>query len=162
MRSFSIRGISEPIQRFAFSGRVVDFWSPDGAEHLIVTHDGQNIFDRKTSTHGFTWRIAQVSNKVFESHGRWPPAVIAVFHSGKKSNPNGRSLDLAPQKFSEEGMRPSHYIPADIRVEHLRSDHYLDQIYDVIVPTLIPDVAKFAHHRRAMLGSSMGGIATDY
>jgi len=136
VRSYSIRGISEPIQRFDFSGRTVDFWSPDGAEHLIVTHDGQNIFDRKTSTNGFTWRIAQVSQRVFESHGYRPPAVIAVFHSGKKSNPNGRALDLAPQKFFEEGMRPTRYVPAEITLDQLQSDRYLDQIYDEIVPSL--------------------------
>ena len=162
VRSYSIRGIREPIQRFDFSGRTVDFWSPYGAEHLIVTHDGQNIFDRKTSTNGFTWRIAQVSQRVFESHGYRPPAVIAVFHSGKKSNPNGRALDLAPQKFFEEGMRPTRYVPAEITLDQLQSDRYLDQVYDEIVPSLVPDMNVFAHHRRALLGSSMGGIATLY
>lgn len=162
VKSYSIRGVREPIHRFDFDGRRVDLWRPAGSEHLLVTHDGQNVFDRRTSTNGFTWRIAQTASRIFKERGLTPPTVIAIFHSGNRQNPHGRALDLAPEDFFREGMRPTRNVPTDITLDQLRGNLYLDQIYEEIVPALAPDAKNFAHARRALLGSSMGAISTLY
>lgn len=162
VKSYSVRGVREPIERFEFSGRRVDMWRPQGSQHLLVTHDGQNIFDRKTSTNGFTWRIAQTASRVFNQLGLPAPNVVAVFHSGSRENPHGRALDLAPEDFFKEGMRPTRNVPAEITLDQLGGNRYLDQIYDEIVPKLLPDFEKIPQSNRALLGSSMGAIATLY
>ena len=162
VKSYSVRGVREPIERFDFDGRRVDLWRPSGSQHLLVTHDGQNVFDRRTSSNGFTWRIAQTASRVFDENGLAAPTVIAVFHSGNRGNPHGRALDLAPEDFFKEGMRPTRNVPAEITLDQLRGNLYLDQIYEEIVPSLIPDAKKFSQANRALLGSSMGAIATLY
>ena len=162
IESYSIRGIREPIRRYAFGERLVDLWSPPESDHLLVTHDGQNIFDRRRATHGFTWRIAQVARKTFPKRGHSLPTVVAVFHSGSRKNPNGRTFDLSPEHFFREGMRPAQHIPQGISLENLNGDKYLDQIFDEIIPALIGDVERFSHANRALLGSSMGGLSTLY
>lgn len=162
VKSYAIRGVREPIERFDFGSRVVDFWGPPDSQHLLVTHDGQNIFDRKTSTNGFTWRIAQTASRVFKECGLPAPSVVAVFHSGSRQNPHGRALDLAPEDFFKEGMRPTRNVPADITLDQLGGNLYLDQIYEEIIPALIPESKRFLPMNRALLGSSMGAIATLY
>ena len=162
VKSYSVRGVREPIERFDFAGRRVDLWRPGGSQHLLVTHDGQNIFDRRTSTNGFTWRIAQTASRVFNEHGLAAPTVVAVFHSGNRDNPHGRAFDLAPEDFFKEGMRPTRNVPAEITLDQLRGNLYLDQIYEEIVPSLVPDAKNFSPANRALLGSSMGAIATLY
>jgi enterochelin esterase-like enzyme len=162
VKSYAVRGVREPIERFDFDGRRVDLWRPSGSQHLLVIHDGQNVFDRRTSTNGSTWRIAQTASRVFNELGLAAPTVVAVFHSGNRENPHGRALDLAPEDFFKEGMRPTRNVPAEITLDQLRGNLYLDQIYEEIVPSLIPDAKKFSQSNRALLGSSMGAIATLY
>lgn len=51
IKRFQVRGIPGAVTRADFSGRIVDFWAPDGgSDHVLIAHDGQNIFDRKTAT----------------------------------------------------------------------------------------------------------------
>jgi len=162
VKSYSIRGVREPIQRFDFDGRSVDLWRPSGSTHLLVTHDGQNIFDRRTATNGFTWRIAQTASRIFRQYGIPTPTVVAVFHSGSRQNPDGRALDLAPEDFFKEGMRPTRNVTTDITLDQLRGNLYLDEIYENIVPALAPEAKNFPVANRALLGSSMGAISTLY
>lgn len=162
-KTFYIRGLAVPVQRVRIASRTIDYWAPKGSEHLIVTHDGQNIFDRRTATRGFTWRLAQQASDLFLEHGMKPPTIVAVFHSGNDPEPHGRALDLTPEIYFRSGMPVLTPVPAGITTDQLRGNSYLDQIFDLILPNIFERIGQsFTFERRALLGSSMGGLATLY
>jgi enterochelin esterase-like enzyme len=131
-----------------------------GSEHLLIAHDGQNVFDGKTSTHrGQTWKMAQAAINVAQEGDISPPAIIAVWHSSSKEDPWGRAKDLAPEKFFNAGAHvDSRWAISDPTVV-LHSDSYLEQIFTEIVPTIY---GEYSPEKTAVIGSSMGGLATLY
>lgn len=156
---FQIRGVPGSVTRTIIEDRIVDFWAPPNPTHLLVAHDGQNVFDPRTATRRSTWRMAQNAIKVFEDHGLTPPAIIGVFHSGSKQDPNGRLKDLTPQDAFKTEVKP--LIVTDLKLDELRGNEYQNQIAKVIVPKIL-DHLNFApsFENRAMIGASMGGLAT--
>jgi predicted alpha/beta superfamily hydrolase len=143
--------------------RTVDYVAPQGSEHLIVAHDGQNVFDRKVATNRFTWRLAQQASRIFQEANLRPPTILAIFNSTSDLDPHGRALELTPERFFREGLKVTGKVPPGVTVDHLRGDAYLDDIFESILPIISEreslDIG-FAH--RALLGSSMGGLATLY
>ena len=163
VKSFQIRRVSGAVNRVEFDGRLVDYWSPAvPTQHLLIAHDGQNIFDRATSTHRTTWQMAQSAIRVSNEIGIIPPAIIGVFHSRSATNPWGRILDLAPQDPFQNGV-PAYQASDEISLENLQGNNYLDQITNVIAPTICQnlrlDISKLD---KAIIGSSLGGLASLY
>ena len=80
IKRYQIRGVPGEVVRTRFGDRTVDYWTPrGGSEHLLIAHDGQNIFDGTTSTHrGQTWKLAQSAIQVAHEAGVKPPTIIAV------------------------------------------------------------------------------------
>lgn len=161
IKRYQIRGVSGEVIRTRFGDRIVDHWSSrGGSDYLLIAHDGQNIFDGTTSTHPRqTWKMAQTAVGVATEFGLQPPVIIAVWHSSSKSNPWGRAKDLAPQKFftKDTYVDPRYKVSDPSFAPH--SDEYLNQIFSEIVP------AVFGAHtpeKTAVIGSSMGGLATLY
>lgn len=165
IKRYQIRGVSGEVNRVKISDRIVDYWIPKGAtEHLLIAHDGQNVFDGKTSTHRrSTWEMAQSASRVSANLGLTPPAIIAIFHSGSKSDPHGRAKDLSPQRFFQEDVvvNSKNVVKADL--DNLRGDQYLNKIFDEIVPLILSAYElEISISNRAMIGSSMGGLSTLY
>ena len=161
IKRFQIRGVPGEVVRTRFDDRIVDYWAPrGGSDHLLIAHDGQNVFDGTTSTHRRqTWKMAQSVIDVAQEKGITPPAIVAVWHSATKENPWGRAKDLAPQKFFTEGayVDPRWAIKDSSIVLH--SDSYLEQIFEQIVPAIH---GAYSPEKTAVIGSSMGGLATLY
>jgi hypothetical protein len=161
IKRFQVRGVPGEVVRVQFGARTVDYWIPKGGtDRLLIAHDGQNVFDGKTSTHrGQTWKMAQSAIHVSQELGINPPAIIAVWHSKSKENPWGRGQDLVPQRFLTHDV----YIDPRWKVADptfvVKSDEYLDQIFSTIVPAIFPDATP---EKTAVIGSSMGGLATLY
>jgi predicted alpha/beta superfamily hydrolase len=165
IKRYQVRGIPGSVSRVEFSGRIVDFWGPKGgSEHLLIAHDGQNIFDPRSATFlRQTWRMAQTAIRVFEEARFNPPIILGVFHSSTKMDPWGRVKDLSPETPLKSGIAPIY--PGNSEPEFdltdLRGNDYLDTIFQRIVPTVIKQFD--SHHlpeKTAMIGSSMGGLAT--
>jgi predicted alpha/beta superfamily hydrolase len=156
---YQIHGVPGAVTRADFDGRLVDFWSPKNPTHLLVAHDGQNVFDPRTATNRFTWRMAQNAIKVFEQAGLTPPAIIGVFHSSNKLDPNGRFKDLTPQNAFQNSVKP--LVQSELKPEHLHGNAYHQNIAENIVPA-VADCLNFSptFENSAMIGSSMGGLAT--
>ena len=169
LKNFQVRGASGVVRRTTFEGRIVDFWAPSQpTPYLLITHDGQNIFDKATATRRRTWELAKSATKVASEFEVPPPVIIAVFHSSKPTDPFGRGKDLAPQDVFRDGVLPvlnhagiwpTPYPSFDL--SELRGNKYLAEISEVIVP----EITKFIGHsispkHTAMLGASMGGLAT--
>lgn len=161
IKRFQIRGVPGEVVRTRFDDRIVDYWSPrGGSDHLLIAHDGQNVFDGTTSTHRRqTWKMAQAAIDVAVEQGVKPPTIIAVWHSSTKENLWGRAKDLAPQKFftADAFVDPRWRINDPSVVLH--SDTYLNQIFDQIVPAI---QGENTPEKTAVIGSSMGGLATLY
>jgi predicted alpha/beta superfamily hydrolase len=161
IKRFQVRGVPGEVVRVQFGSRIVDYWIPKGGtDRLLIAHDGQNVFDGKTSTHrGQTWKMAQTAIHVSQELGINPPAIIAVWHSSTKENPWGRAQDLAPQRFFTQDA----YIDPRWKLKDpsfvVKSDEYLDQIFNTIVPAIFPESTP---EKIAVIGSSMGGLATLY
>jgi predicted alpha/beta superfamily hydrolase len=163
VKSFHIHGVSGAIQRVEFDGRLVDFWAPSKSpEHLLIAHDGQNVFDRNTSTRRSTWRMAHSAVRVSEELGITPPAIIGVFHSRTADNPWGRILDLAPQDPFQNGVEPATK-NEEISLEDLQGNRYLDQVTQEIAPAIAAEIGmNLDGVNKAVIGSSMGGLASLY
>lgn len=161
IKRFQVRGVPGEVVRVQFESRIVDYWIPKGGtDRLLIAHDGQNVFDGKTSTHrGQTWKMAQSAIHVSQELGINPPAIIAVWHSSTKENPWGRAQDLAPQRYFTHDA----YIDPRWKLKDpsfvVKSDEYLDQIFNTIVPAIFPESTP---EKTAVIGSSMGGLATLY
>ena len=165
IKRFQVRGIPGAVTRADFSGRTVDFWGPrGGSDYLLVAHDGQNIFDPRTATFlRQTWKMAQTAIRVFREFHLQPPAIIGVFHSSTKSDPWGRIKDLSPESAFKSGIKPIYLGNSEplIGVDELRGDKYLNDIFQKIIPTISQKLEVNATAgRTAMIGSSMGGLAT--
>jgi predicted alpha/beta superfamily hydrolase len=103
--------------------------------------------------------MAQTAIKVFETYGLTPPAIIGVFHSSSKVDPHGRFKDLTPQNpFMEVVPAPK---DAPFPVTQLRGNEYQSLIAEEIVPVISKALEiEIPFENRAMIGSSMGGLAT--
>ena len=165
IKQFQVRGIPGEVIRISIGDRIIDYWAPKGpTDTLLIAHDGQNIFDGKTSTHrGKTWEVGQSVNRVSQHLGSTPPAVIAIWNGNNKANPWARIKELAPEKVLRGGVKVivSDLIP--VTVEDLYGDQYLDEIFSTIVPSLV-DLLEIdaTPEKTAMIGSSMGGLCTLY
>ncbi|MFM8329850.1 MAG: alpha/beta hydrolase [Actinomycetales bacterium] len=162
IKRYQVRGLPGPVVRVRFGERIVDYWAPAArSEHLLIAHDGQNIFDRKTATKFSTWKLAEKAMQVADDLGKTPPAVIAIFHGKTKIDPHGRARDLCPEDPFHDGIKPA--TPARFEVSDLRANSYLEQIFTEIVPEISKELQlEVAPARRAMIGSSLGGLATLY
>lgn len=165
IKRYQVRGVPGEVARVSFAGRNVDFWIPKTpTEHLLIAHDGQNVFDGKTSTHRrSTWEMAQSAIRVSEHLGITPPAIIAIWHGGNKTDPMGRAKDLSPQRFFQEDVvvNLANVVKADLA--QLRGDQYLDTIFEQIVPQVLQSQnLEIPTSNRAMIGASMGGLSTLY
>jgi predicted alpha/beta superfamily hydrolase len=165
VKRYQIRGVPGEVSRFDFAGRTVELWAPqEPSSHLLVAHDGQNVFDGKTSTHrGKTWEMAQHAFKVSYEAGLVPPVIIAIWHSSSKADPMGRAKDLSPQRFFQEDVPVNLPNISKSDLELLRGDQYLESIFGIYVPQLLELLKlEISASNTALIGSSMGGLSTLY
>ena len=162
IKRFQVRGVPGEVLRLNFGARTVDYWKPHkGSDKLLIAHDGQNVFDGKSSTHrGQTWEMAQSAIRVSRELGISTPSIIGVWHSSTKENPWGRGKDLVPEKYFREGIEVHNDFAKILEDKSvLQSDSYFREIFETIVPALEPEIDP---KNTAMIGSSMGGLATLY
>ena len=162
IKRFQVRGVPGEVVRLKFDARIVDYWKPlKGSDKLLIAHDGQNVFDGKSSTHrGQTWEMAQSAIRVSRELGIAAPSIIGVWHSSTKENPWGRGKDLVPEKYFREGLEVHNDYAKIIEDKTLlQSDSYFKEIFETIIPSLSPGIDP---KNTAMIGSSMGALATLY
>ncbi len=161
---FQIRGVQGFVNSADFNGRRVDFWAPEATTgHLLIAHDGQNVFDPRTATRRRTWHMAESAIRVSEKLGIIPPAIIGVFHSGSNENPYGRIYDLTPEDPFKAGIKNPDPSFSHLDVKDLYGNKYLSSITDEIAPKICNflelDIAAL---NKAIIGASMGGLASLY
>jgi predicted alpha/beta superfamily hydrolase len=174
IKRYQVRGVPGYVNRVNFSGRNVDFWAPQSltsnssatfpTQHLLIAHDGQNIFDGKTSTfRGRTWKLAQSAIRVSETLEITPPVIVAVWHSRSDADPFGRGKDLTPERFFKEDVKFHSIDTSDLDLTELRGDQYLKNIFTQYVPAILSSLnLEIPAKNSAVIGASMGGLATLY
>ncbi len=87
IKRFQIRGVPGEVVRTRFDERIVDYWAPrGGSEHLLIAHDGQNVFDGTTSTHRRqTWKMAQAAIDVANEQGIKPQQLLLCGTAQRKA-----------------------------------------------------------------------------
>lgn len=158
---FFVRGVREPVRRLRIADRWVDVWMPSvRPSGLIIAHDGQNVFDDRAATHHQTWNAARAAVRTARLLGVRPPAVVGVWNGSTIDRPYQRGFELAPQKVIAGGMSIDPRVAGWFDASRVEGDRYLEEIADRIVPAakhlIGGDVPV------AMMGSSMGGLATIY
>jgi enterochelin esterase-like enzyme len=103
--------------------------------------------------------MAQSAIDVANDAGIKPPTIIGVWHSATKNNPWGRAKDLAPEKFFASGAYVDPRWTINDPEVKIHSDAYLNLIFDQIVPAIH---GQYTPEKTAVIGSSMGGLATLY
>lgn len=109
---------------------------------VVYMHDGQNVFDAKTSYAG-EWHVDETLNRLAQE-GRTVPIVVAIDNGG-----DARMLELSPWTNPDYGKA--------------LGDAYLNFIIDDVKPLIDkryrtrPGVMS-----TAIMGSSMGGLMSHY
>lgn len=144
----------------------VDIWLPPGYNKksakrypVIYMHDGQNLYDPKTTWNHQAWEMDSVAGALISAH-KIPAPIIVGVHSIQES----RVPDLMPRKVLE-------YIPDertdsmqwDNKEYPLRGDLYARFITHSVKPIVdkayntMPD-----RDHTFVMGSSMGGLMSLY
>jgi len=158
---FFVRGVREPVQRMLFAARWVDVWIPQGTPSgLLVAHDGQNVFDDRSATHHQTWDAARAAVRAAARVGVAAPAVIGVWNGSTTQRPHRRGYELAPQKLMSTQMAVDTRLADWYDFSQMCGDEYQAEVAEVIVPRVLQMIG--ADVPIAMMGASMGGLATLY
>ena len=154
------------LEYFELEGRRIDVWVPanhDELTPLLVAHDGAN-FLRDISE---TW-----------NHQNW--GIPEAFASGRVVTPDGRLPIVVGVYRTDDSLRLNELAPEDVLRPHPEMLNQIDPILrptkpeymgntyqDFLSLTLIPELAKryslkLTPSRTALMGSSLGGLATIY
>lgn len=174
IEQFQVRGLSGSVHKVRFGSRTVDYWAPaNPGHHVLVAHDGQNIFDKRNigiNPHQrATWQLAKSAARIAELNDLTPPTVIGVYHTPYAEDNLGRVKEYTPQQFmnKREDWAPTSYglYPenVDAFLDGLNADLHIENIANEIVPTITEKIGqRYSPETTAILGASMGGLAAIY
>jgi len=174
IEQFQVRGLSGMVHKVRFGSRTVDYWAPaNPGHHVLVAHDGQNIFDKRNigiNPHQrATWELAKSAARIAELNDLTSPTVIGVYHTPYDEDNLGRVKEYVPEKFmskKENWMQASYGLyPENVEafLNGLTADQHIEEIVKDIVPTITENIRQtYSPETTAILGASMGGLAAIY
>lgn len=153
------------LEVFDFDGHKVEVWIPQGkaavnaATPILVMHDGKNVFDPATSSHGQTWGVLDAV-RAGDLRGELP-VVVAVSGLG----PQTRMRELAPEAIVRR--RPEFWQAIDTEMLPTGTEPLGDAYVSLVSDAILPFVAQrygltIASERVAVMGSSMAGLMSLY
>ena len=147
--------------------RHVDVWLPpgfraDGSHAVLLMHDGQMLFDARTTWNKQAWNVHTVAARLIQERRVRPFIVVGAWNTGPT-----RFAEYFPQRFAD-------FLPADagrgleairerIPAPGLRADAYLRFLVEELLPlvrTRFGTASGAAH--TFVAGSSMGGLISLY
>jgi predicted alpha/beta superfamily hydrolase len=145
--------------------RPVDVWLPpgyddsDAAYPVIYMHDGQNLFNPRTSYSGADWGIDEALNGLIREGATAGAIVVGVWNSGEN-----RLREYMPEKFVRRSVKQRLRALFTARLRGVPySDAYLQFLVKEVKPFIdniyrtLPDPA-----HTSVMGSSMGGLISLY
>jgi len=171
---FQVRGLPGVVHKVRFGNRTVDYWAPENpGDHLIVAHDGQGVLDKRNigiNPHQrATWELGRSALRAAQKRELVAPTLVCVYHTPYNEDANGRLKDYTPAIYmnqESDWMHESFGVYRDrvaTFVNQLSADQLIDEITTMIVPTIIDHIEQsITPEKTALLGSSMGGLASLY
>lgn len=151
------------IDKFEVEGHKVEVWVPPIVlphTPVLLMHDGKNVFNPKTSSHGVTWGILDAlrEGKIKSDP---LPLIVAVWGLSDQT----RLLELAPYEIVERHPDIWDPLPPEYQPPHKNSLNaaYLRLLAEQVLPMVLKTYG--IHHqleRTAVAGSSMGGLVSIY
>jgi predicted alpha/beta superfamily hydrolase len=152
-------------RRIMVAGRNVDVLLPPGpadvARPLLLAHDGQNVFEPGFSFGGVPWGVDVALKALVDCdiiNEAQMPMVIAPWNR----DGFGRAADYAPERF----VRANPQALAGFEEFYDRIDWCGDEYVRWCADDLLPLANNFGYeidpHNIAVMGSSMGGLASAY
>lgn len=174
IEEFQVRGVPGSVKKVRFGNRTVDYWAPKNpGRHIVVSHDGQNILDKRNigiNPHQrATWQLAQSAVRIAEKNNLTAPTVICVYHTPYVEDNLGRLKEYTPQKYmghKEDWMIESYGL-YNVQVESFLNNLSADQLIEDLTESIVPEITSrigqaITPEATAMIGASMGGLATIY
>lgn len=158
------------------TARNVHVWLPDGYAKaaakgekfaVLYMHDGQMLFDAKTTWNKQEWGIDEVATKLQASNKVRPFIVVGVDNGG----PNHRHSDYFPQKPFENltdkqlktMQKKTHSETNHLYSKKVNSDDYLKFLVTEVKPFIDRNYAVLTEKDSTfVMGSSMGGLISMY
>ena len=146
--------------------RNVDVWLPPGYDPkspekypVLYMHDGQNVFDPKTSFIGVDWGVDEAMTKLIADGKIKPAIVVAVWNAGMK-----RMIEYMPQKAFEKIKYQNVLTELLGRMkEKPESDNYLKFLVSELKPFIDSTYKTLSNTENTfIMGSSMGGLISAY
>lgn len=174
LEEFQCRGLSGSVKKVKFGTRTVDYWAPaKPGGHVIIAHDGQNIFDKRNigiNPHQrATWELGSAAVRAAEINHLVPPTIIAVYHTPYIEDNLGRVKEYTPARYMSQaenwspdsrGLYRDH---VDTFLHNLNADELVQEITTNIVPEIAQELSiSIEPEKTAILGASMGGLAALY
>lgn len=140
---------------------VPDCYTPEEKYPVLYLHDGQNLYDAKSSWNKQAWEIDEVGGRLI-AEGKIKPFIAVGIHSVNST----RVCDLMPEKVLTQYFDHEKYPKTGFEGycnKEIRGDEYVDLIVNTIKPMIdstfstLPDM-----ENTAVMGSSMGGLASFY
>ncbi len=163
LKKYQIALAGGRIDKFEIDNHKVEVWVPKKVvpyTPVLVMHDGKNVFDPKSSSHGDTWGILDALKKNYIKADNLP-IIVAVHGLGSET----RMLELTPQEIAERHPDIWENLPADHRpaLKTPMNDAYNDLLVNKVLPRVLKTYGiDHAMERTAIAGSSMGGLASLY
>ena len=151
--------------------RTVDVWLPynyskDKKYSVLYMHDGQMLFDAKTTWNKQEWMVDEVITKLNFENKIEDIIVVAIWNI-----PNLRRMDLYPKKpyeslskeIKEKILLEAKKSQIQFDGKKINSDNYLQFIVTELKPYIDQNYSVYtdAEHT-GIMGSSMGGLISMY
>ncbi len=151
----------ENFQSHYIPARNVDIWLPEDYTptrkyNVLYMHDGQNVYDLKTSNFG-GWKVDSVLTVLMHREEIAPYIVVAIWN-----NPKNRVGEYMPQAIFDHLS-----VPFKAGLKTLKGEIASDNYLSFLVKELKPFIDKTYNTLRdknstSIMGSSMGGLLSLY
>jgi predicted alpha/beta superfamily hydrolase len=156
---------SLPRTRSGVAPRRIDVWLPPGYETdadrrypVLYMHDGQNLFDPKTSYGGVDWGVDEAMTRLIAAGAVRPAIVVGIWNSPQ------RFAEYMPQKaVTRDQVSTGVDAFPPIARDTLLGDAYLRYLVEEVKPTIDREFrTRPGREDTFVMGSSMGALISLY
>ena len=156
------------IEKYEFGIYRVDVWIPavrDADSPLLVMHDGHNIFYPEYTIHNQTWEVLKAISENRIVSDRKPIIAAVWMPQGEHAFEQSRLYGLAPEDLIRDNSANwgTNILLGELDEEKLYGNDYQDALALKIIPFMREKYSLSPSRENvAIMGSSMGGIASIY
>jgi enterochelin esterase-like enzyme len=145
------------------SARLIYVWKPKNYNpaikyNTLYMHDGQMLFDAKSTWNHKEWRVDEVADSLMKAKACAPFIVVGI-----GNDPATRYRDYYPREAFNRLSVNLKQIITDTGKYDMISNYYLQAIKDLVIPEIEKRYAvNTTAASRCIAGSSMGGLISWY